>query len=234
MSPIAAVVACSLALLGLAVGARVRVALAAGHHRRPTDDPAPLPPFAWLPAAVGLGVAVPGALASPAWQDALSGERPGVPLLVLALVGAAAVLAGAVASAVDLDVHRLPDRLTLPAATTAAALLALATATGEPVGSLVRALTAGLVLGGVYLLLSFLTAGGIGLGDVKLALAVGTLTGWMGWGPFLLAAWGAFAVGALWAALLMVLGRATRRTHLPFGPAMVVSAWATWCLWLGA
>lgn len=215
-------------VVGLYVTDRVRRRLADGAHRRAGDGDRPVPRFAWLPWAGALGLGVPAAAAGDLLHRAADGHVPAGPVVVLGLLSAAAVLAGLTASAIDLDVHRLPDRLTLPAAAVTLAGLGLATALGAPLADLRRALLAAVALGVVYLVLSFLSGGGIGLGDVKLALPVGALTGWLGWGPMVLAAWGAFALGAVVAVAMLVARRATRRTHLPFGPAIVLAAWGVW------
>ncbi|QQB64238.1 prepilin peptidase [Kytococcus sedentarius] len=224
--------ACLTGTLGLLATGHVRGRLAGGAHRRPEDPPSPVPRFGWLPWVAAVGVAVPAALGAPLLQAAAEGHRPGLPVVLLGCLGVMAVVAGATASAIDLDVHRLPDRLTLPAAATCLLVLVGVAAADGAWDDLRRAVLAAMTLGVGYCTLSFLTAGGIGLGDAKLALSIGLFTGWLGWGPFLLAAWGAFAVGALVAVVLMVAGRATRATQLPFGPSMVCAAWATWVLTL--
>ncbi|WP_374927838.1 prepilin peptidase [Kytococcus sedentarius] len=227
-----AFLACVTGTLTLLLSGRLRGRLAAGAHRRPTDPPGTVPRFGWLPWVAAVGVAVPAGLAAPLVQAAADGERPALPVMLLGVLGALAVVAAVTAAAIDLDVHRLPDRLTLPSAALCLAVLTAVAVHLGHWGDLRRAVLAavGLCLG--YGVLSFLTAGGIGLGDAKLALSIGLLTGWLGWGPFLLAAWGAFAVGAVVALALMAAGRATRATQIPFGPSMVGAAWAVWVLTL--
>ncbi|WP_462418107.1 prepilin peptidase [Kytococcus sp. Marseille-QA3725] len=232
MTTTAAVLACVCGVLALLVGERIRSRLAAGVHRRDTDEPDPVPRFPWLPWACALGAAVPAAVGTPVVQVAAAGSRDGLPVVLSGLLGGTVVLVGAAASAIDVDVHRLPNRLTLPTAAVVLTVLALVALVTGDWSSFTRAVLAAASLWAAFWVLAFLTAGGIGLGDAKLALSTGLLTGWLGWGPFLLAAWGAFAVGAVAALVLMFLGRATRTTHVPFGPSMVLATWACWVLTL--
>nr|WP_236647039.1 A24 family peptidase [Micromonospora acroterricola] len=124
---------------------------------------------------------------------------------------------------VDLAVHRLPDRLTLPAAAGTWLLLAVA-ALGDPEpGPWLRAVTAGaglaLLFAGSTLLLG---RRGFGLGDAKLALSVGALLGWYGWPVLLLGLLLAFGLSALVSLGLLAARRARWSTHLPFGPFLLL------------
>ncbi|MEQ6900033.1 prepilin peptidase [Nocardioides sp. YIM 152588] len=123
---------------------------------------------------------------------------------------------------IDLDVRRLPDAIVGPAYPVLGGLLLLA---GDP-GALLRALLGALALGAFYLAVWLLAPGGMGFGDVKLAPLVGALTAYLSWGTFLVGALGAFVLGALAGLLLIAGGRAGRRTAVPFGPFMLLAAWA--------
>lgn len=123
---------------------------------------------------------------------------------------------------VDLAVHRLPDRLTLPAAAGTWLLLGVAALDAEP-GHWLRA-----VIGGAGLALFFasttllLGRRGFGLGDAKLALSVGALLGWYGWPVLLLGLLLAFGLSALVSLALLATRRARWSTHLPFGPFLLL------------
>lgn len=123
---------------------------------------------------------------------------------------------------VDLAVHRLPDRLTLPAAAGTWLLLGVAALDAEP-GHWLRA-----VIGGAGLALFFasttllLGRRGFGLGDAKLALSVGALLGWYGWPVLLLGLLLAFGLSALVSLGLLATRRARWSTHLPFGPFLLL------------
>lgn len=126
---------------------------------------------------------------------------------------------------IDLDVHRLPDAIVLPAYPVLAALLTAASALSGDWGALLRAGSGLLVLGGGYLVLALTVPGGMGLGDVKLAGVLGLVLAYLGWGPLAVGAFGAFVLGGSFAIGLMVAGRATRGSGIPFGPWMLGGAW---------
>ncbi|EDY49225.1 hypothetical protein SSCG_02253 [Streptomyces clavuligerus] len=123
---------------------------------------------------------------------------------------------------IDLAVQRLPDVLTLPACAGTFLLLAGAALAGEP-GSLGRATAAAAVLTLVFLLLA--AVAGLGLGDVKLAPAVGALLGWSSWTGLWWGAAAGFVLGAVCAVILLAAGR-DRRSQVAFGPFMVAGALA--------
>jgi len=145
----------------------------------------------------------------------------GQPMLLAAYLSFAGVAVAL--TLIDLDVHRLPNVLVLPAYPVLALLLAL----GAGPDALVRAAAGALLLFGFFLAVAVLARGGIGLGDVKLAGVVGGMTAAVSWGAFLTSAFGAFLLGAVVGVLLMAKGSAQRRTALPFGPFMLVAAWAS-------
>ncbi|MER7455474.1 A24 family peptidase [Micromonospora sp. NPDC126480] len=123
---------------------------------------------------------------------------------------------------VDAAVHRLPDRLTGPAALGTWLLLGLAAAldgTGDP---WLRATTAGLGLGLLFAATTLvLGRRGFGLGDAKLAVGAGLLFGWHGWTLPVLGLLLAFGLSTLAALTLLATGRARWSSHLPFGPFLV-------------
>jgi leader peptidase (prepilin peptidase)/N-methyltransferase len=173
----------------------------------------------------------------PACAEAI-GPRPFLPEATAALAFAAIAVGGAsgwfaaaqywvaacgVALAlIDLAVQRLPNVLTFPACGGTLLLLTAAALAGEP-GSMGRAAAAAAVLTAVFLLMAF--AGAMGLGDVKLAPAIGALLGWSSWTVLFWGAAAGFVVGAVTEVVRMAVGR-VRRTHVSFGPYMVIGALA--------
>lgn len=127
---------------------------------------------------------------------------------------------------VDLRRHLLPDRFTLPAVASGAVLLGAAALTtyADPTTSYWRAwaCAGALMLG--YLLLALVYPAGLGLGDVKLAASLGLYLGWLGWSYPVVGTVAAFLVGGVVSIVLLLAGRATRRTAVPFGPSMLVGA----------
>lgn len=149
---------------------------------------------------------------------ATTGFRPELAVWQL-LVPVAVLLA-----AVDHRVHRLPDRLTLPAAGVAAVLLGIAALLPEHGGSWLSALLGGAGLGAFYLLLFLVNPNGMGFGDVKLALSLGVVLGWYGWAVVFAGGFAGFLFGAVYGLALMIMRRAGRATGIPFGPFMIAGA----------
>lgn len=125
---------------------------------------------------------------------------------------------------IDLDVHRLPDALVLPAYPVTLALLALASWGIGDWSALVRAVVGAAVLFGLYFVLLVVRPGGMGFGDVKLAGVLGAALAWLGWGALVVGGFGAFLLGGLYSVGLLVTGRAGRGSGIPFGPWMLLGA----------
>ncbi|MDQ3717319.1 MAG: A24 family peptidase [Actinomycetota bacterium] len=161
----------------------------------------------------GLGAVVLGGLA------AAIGWRPA--LAAFLLVG----VLGLILAAIDLEHHRLPDRLTLTGALGCAVVLlvdAMLTGSWTP---LFRGLLCAAVAFITFLVMALISPSGMGFGDVKLAALLSLHTGWLGWELAVLAGLAGFTAGALASLLLVLSGRATMRTAIPFGPALLVGAW---------
>jgi leader peptidase (prepilin peptidase) / N-methyltransferase len=134
--------------------------------------------------------------------------------------------AGVPLAFIDAAVHRLPDLLTLPLYVGVTALLAAAAATGHQRGALLRAVLAGAVLAGMFLALVIVHPGGIGAGDAKFGLAVGTVLGWYGWAVLVTGVVYAFLAAAAHALGLLTLRRASRKDSVAFGPFLIAGALA--------
>ncbi|WP_406816068.1 prepilin peptidase [Mycobacterium sp. M23085] len=131
------------------------------------------------------------------------------------IAAAAAVLAWLAAlSWGDIRDRRLPNTLTL---TGAAAVLGAATLAGR--GS--AALAGTVALTAIYLAVHWVAPGGMGGGDVKLALGLGALTGCFGVGAWFLAALGAPLLTAALGALAMARGAGGA---VPHGPSMCLAS----------
>ncbi len=145
------------------------------------------------------------------------------------------LVALAVLSEVDLAQHRLPNNLVGPLAGAVALWLVAAGIVGDEVGRSVRALAVGLAVAVAFLVAA--TVGDLGMGDVKLALPVGMVAGWLGApaGQATVLVTGLSAAVA--AAVLIVRSRSRRsadgdregaaaRPRLPFGPFLALGALA--------
>lgn len=163
-----------------------------------------------------------------AWQVAVAvclavvavlavGLRPAaIPALYLAAVTPLLVLT-------DLREHRLPNRFVLPGYAAAALGLVGEWVLGAPP-------FLALVAGAAYFafLLVFAIAGGMGMGDVKLAGVLGLAAGLLDSTTAVLSPALAFLGGGVVAVVLLVTGR--RGRHLPFGPFMLGGFWAAMVL----
>ena len=133
-------------------------------------------------------------------------------------------------SVIDLQLQRIPDRITFPTLAASLPLIALVSVhegTSE-------AISAALVGGAVYFSLLFVThlayPAGMGFGDVKLALVMGLYLGWLGWipgstvlGPVRLVLYALMLgsiVGVLFGLVTQIVTK--ERGAFAFGPALAV------------
>jgi leader peptidase (prepilin peptidase)/N-methyltransferase len=148
----------------------------------------------------------------------LTGDRPATVALAWA-AGAAVVLAS-----VDLLSHRLPDRVTYPAAVVVTAAFVVDAVVLDTWGALLRALVAAAAALGVGGLGWAVAPQGLGLGDVKLLGLLGLVLGWFDWGVLLAGVFLGLLIGAGVSVLLLVTRRVGWRTAIPFGPPLLAGA----------
>jgi prepilin signal peptidase PulO-like enzyme (type II secretory pathway) len=130
------------------------------------------------------------------------------------VVGYAAFLIGI--SVYDMRRHRIPNVAVYPAI-----LIALGVAFVRPDGAWWTFVLSGLGAAAFFIVLGTVSAGGMGMGDAKLAALIGLVAGWP---AVVVAIFVAFALGAVAGVLLMAVGRLGRRDPLPFAPALAVGA----------
>ena len=135
--------------------------------------------------------------------------------LYLAAVGLALAM-------IDIDTQRLPDVLTLPSYAVAAVLLGAAAAVNHDGGSAVRALVGAAAMGAFYFTLLLVYPAGMGFGDVKLAPVLGAYLGWLGFGSLAVGTFLGFLYGGVVGIAAMAVGKAGRKSKLPFGPFMLL------------
>lgn len=150
-----------------------------------------------------------------------------VPDLTLAPAWIALAAVAAPIVRTDLSRHRIPDLLNVAAAGAGAALLLI------PLdgAAYARAWLAALVVTAAMLALALIGPSGLGMGDVKLAPALGLYLGYLGWNAVLVGILAGFVLGAC-AALAVLVRDAARgkplggamRTALPFGPFLLLGA----------
>jgi len=127
-------------------------------------------------------------------------------VLVIILVSAAFI---------DLDEGIIPDVITIPGV-----ILGLAVSFFT-IGFL-PALWGALAFGGVLFVAAVISQGGMGGGDIKLAAAIGAFCGLPGALITLLLS---SLLGTLFGIILIMMGRAGRKTPVKFGPFLAVSAY---------
>ena len=111
--------------------------------------------------------------------------------------------------------------LALPAAGAALTLLGVVRFVPEHAGHWTTALLGALVLGAGYFALSRLDpGGGLGPGEVKLAVGAGAVLGWYGWPTLMLGAFAGFLLRAVYGAFPG--GR--QRAGVRFGPFLLAGA----------
>jgi leader peptidase (prepilin peptidase)/N-methyltransferase len=125
---------------------------------------------------------------------------------------------------VDVEHHRLPDRLIVPAAVCALGLLALAAATRHDWPALGRAAAAGGVVLAAFGGIALASPSSMGLGDVKLAGVIAVYLGWLGWVQVLYGIFAGFVLGAVVAAVLLAGRRASLKSDIALGPALIAGA----------
>lgn len=225
-------------VLGVVGGVPVGRWLRQVTYRKPDEEGLDLPGTRWWVAPV-LGLVFAAltwrlVAASPARGTAAMldpGVGPGshaLPQFVALATLLVVALACVCLAAMDLDVHRLPDRIMWPTMGVLVIGLCLAAAVGTEWHVLGRVLLAGFVCGAGYLALALLSLArgslALGLGDVKLAVVLGGGLGWFSWQSVVLGMYAGFLVGGLVAVVLLVTRRIGLKADLAYGPPMMVGA----------
>ena len=148
----------------------------------------------------------------------LSPLLPALLVLIWALV---------VATAIDLEHRIIPNRLTYRLPFVLLPLLVIAAWVDSDWGDLRRAVIIAVVLPGAMLLFSEgfrLLRGqpGIGMGDIKLAISLGLVVGYLGGLEIVVFAYASIISAVVIAVVLMLMGRARLASRIPFGPYLAI------------
>lgn len=137
-----------------------------------------------------------------------------------------------VATAIDLEWRIIPNRLTYPLPLALLVPLAVHAAMTDTFADLRRGVIAGLAIPlGMFLLseLFRLLRGqaGMGMGDVKLAVSLGLVVGYLGGLQLVAFAYATIISAVLVAMTLVLSGRAKLASRIPFGPYLAAGAMVT-------
>lgn len=143
-----------------------------------------------------------------------------LPLFYLGSIGVALAL-------IDLDTHKLPNKIVLPSYAVVFLLLTLVLFAEFSVGqqsfawdALLQVVLGCIALYAFYFVLC--VVGGMGFGDVKLAGVLGMHLGYLGWEYLVIGGFLPFVLGGAFSVLLIVLKKAGRKSGIPFGPWMIL------------
>ncbi len=134
------------------------------------------------------------------------------------------VAIGVALALIDLDTHRLPNAIVLPAYPISAALLGSSAAFSGQLQPVLTALAGFALLGGLYLVLALVKPDGMGMGDVKLAGVIGLFLGWLGLPALAVGAIAVSLLGGIVAAVMLLAGKSGKHA-VPFGPILLSGAW---------
>jgi len=119
---------------------------------------------------------------------------------------------------IDVEVHRLPNSIVLPAYIVAAVTLTVASFITGDYAQLLRAGIGMAALALLYFVIAVAYPGGMGFGDVKLAGVLGAYLGWAGWGALITGSLLAFLLGGIFGLVLVLLKRKNRKSGVDRNP----------------
>lgn len=125
-------------------------------------------------------------------------------------------------SIIDVREHRLPNVLTGALLLLSLCLAAAGAITLQNHHRLVESFLGALSLPAFYLLVSLITRGGVGMGDVKLSISVGLISGYFGWSVLWMSTFLAVATGAIFSISSMIIGKVSAKDAIPFGPFILL------------
>lgn len=207
--------------VGVLVGLGCAIPMTRWLNRRPyaypgDSDTARYPTtWVWIALAVVVGLIAAG------WWAA----SPTLTVVLVGYCGALIVLA-----AIDFDVHRLPNVITVPLIPLTAVGVVVAALVDGDVAHLGRAALGALALFGFYLLQTIVSRGrGMGLGDVKLAVSLGMILAYLSWTHLIVSTLVTYLSAAMLGLYLIIFRGGNRRTEVAFGPHMVIGTVVVLC-----
>ena len=128
-----------------------------------------------------------------------------------------------VLTVIDFEHKLLPTRVIYPSLITGWVLLGVDALVRDDIGRLLDALIGMAIFGGFFFTVAFLVPRGMGMGDVRLALLLGTFVGYLGGaGLVLLAMFMSFLTGAVIGVIVAAVTKGGRKMKIPFGPFLAL------------
>ena len=125
-------------------------------------------------------------------------------------------------SIMDIISRRLPNPLNLALFVLSAIIISISGIVDHASSRVISSFIDSLVLSISFLIVSFATRGGMGMGDVKLSAGIGLIAGFYGTQTLFLSTFLSFILGALVGVALLLLRKGNLKTTLPFGPFMII------------
>ena len=127
-------------------------------------------------------------------------------------------------SIIDYATHRLPRGVTFRAAIVGGPLLALAAINIDDNGRILVMFASFIATLALFALLTAVSKGGIGGGDVRLAPVLAMFLGWLGASHVYIGLGIGFIIGGVVAAGMLATRRASASTRITFGPFLCIGA----------
>lgn len=135
------------------------------------------------------------------------------------------LFAGLVAlSGIDLDHHRLPNKVLYPTLFAMAPLFVLAAALDDRWDDLARAAVGGVAAFVVFFVIHLVSPRGMGFGDVRLSGVLGAALGWLSLAHVYLGLLIGFVLASVVGLTLIALKITSRKDRVPFGPFLAAGA----------
>ena len=125
---------------------------------------------------------------------------------------------------IDYATHRLPRGVTFRAAIVGGPLLFLAAINHDDNGRILVMFASFVVTLALFALLTAVSKGGIGGGDVRLAPVLAMFLGWLGASHVYIGLGSGFILGGVAAAGMLATRRASASTRIAFGPFLCIGA----------
>ena len=133
--------------------------------------------------------------------------------------------AGLVAlSGIDIDHHRLPNKIVYPTLFAVSALLVVAAVGSGNWDNLARAAAGGAIGFVILFVIHVIAPRGMGFGDVRLAGLLGVAVGWLGIGHVFVGLFLAFVTSSVIGITLIATKVKSRKDRIPFGPFLALGA----------